>query len=209
MEPVSLFSCAYEYDDASLQNQSIKELITDLRSAFCKADFDRVEHVLVAKETQLKAEIGKLQEKLEIERLHSMDGEDKLKKCKDQCENKGKKNELNDGEDDTIAELRIKNRKLEDEKQTWKRKFEELNEWVLRMEKSEEMFMNGDTHVGAADSSPPRNDRESGNTCLSIGEGDRRSSGTRSKDVLGASGVEIYHISCFSYMVYVACKNSE
>ncbi|XP_028752951.1 uncharacterized protein LOC114712585 [Neltuma alba] len=145
---------------------SVTELISILRTAYGTVDYDRVEEVLIDNETKLKAEIGVLREKLEMERLQRMDVEEQLKKYKEQFE-KGKKaeetyekllqavkkkNALVDG--NAITELGNKNRKLEDEKgkaeskmESWKRKCEELNERLLMLEKGAKSSTNGYTHV--------------------------------------------------------------
>ena len=63
----------------NLKEMSISELFSVLR-----ADFDRVEGVLVARDSKLKAEIGPLQEKIEVERLMRLHAEQELKKKEEQ-----------------------------------------------------------------------------------------------------------------------------
>ncbi|KAF7831302.1 cytochrome P450 71D10 [Senna tora] len=213
MEPIPSSSSLAPWDGfedlRSLMQLSISELITVLRNAFRPADFDHVEEALVAKETKLNAEIGALEERLDIERLDRMGVEEKFRM----------KNGMDDG---VIAELKIRNRELEEEKrraeraaESWKGKFEELNERVLRLESAEKLFMKGKTSVGAGRNTElegrggheacvkvkeeketngvdvrgreSRNARESVNTHLSVGEGTRESPVTLNKDVLGAS----------------------
>ena len=170
MEPVSALTCNSDGDEDKkcLMALSVTELISILRTAYLTADFDRVEEVLVDKESKLKSDIRVLSEKLEMERLERMNVEEKLKKYKEQFE-KGKKAEeryekllqavkknsdLGDG--NTVTELRNKNRKLEDEKrraesetESWKRKCEELNERFLTVEKGAKSSLNGYVEIRA------------------------------------------------------------
>ncbi|KAK4278325.1 hypothetical protein QN277_016186 [Acacia crassicarpa] len=170
MEPVSGLTPNSDGDEDKkcLMALSVTELISILRTAYRTVDFDRVEEVLVDKESKLKSDIGVLSEKLKMERLERMNVEEKLKKYKEQFE-KGKKAEeryekllqavkknsdLGDG--NTVTELRNKNRKLEDEKrraesetESWKRKCEELNERLLTVEKGAKSSMNGYVEIRA------------------------------------------------------------
>ncbi|XP_054798404.1 uncharacterized protein LOC129303243 isoform X2 [Prosopis cineraria] len=169
MEPRSAPPLAFDGngDREYLMGLSITDLISNLRTAFRMADYDHVEEVLVEKEAKLKAEIKALTEKLELETLVRMNVEDELKKCKEQCEERKnaeeryerllesvKKNNDLDLEN-TVAELRIKNAKLEAENrraesvvESWKRKFEEFCERLLIVEKGTNSFVDGDTLVG-------------------------------------------------------------
>ncbi|XP_054798031.1 uncharacterized protein LOC129303053 isoform X1 [Prosopis cineraria] len=153
-------------DKKRLMALSITDLISILRTAYQTVDYDRVEDVLIAKETKLKTEIGVLSGQLEMERSERMNVEEQLKAYKEQCE-KGKKaeeryerlleavkknNSLDDG--NSITELRMMNRKLEDENcraeseaESWKRKCEELNRRLLMVEKGARSFVNEDTRV--------------------------------------------------------------
>ena len=108
----------------NLKQMSISELVQVLRVAWQIEDFDRVEEVLVAREANLRAEIGPLQEKVELERLIRLKAEEELKKREERCE-KGKraqesyetllkevkKSGLHDK--NTIGNLRNKNKELE------------------------------------------------------------------------------------------------
>ncbi|XP_054797515.1 uncharacterized protein LOC129302626 [Prosopis cineraria] len=184
---------AGDEDKNSLMALSITELISILRTAYRTVDFDRVEEVLVSKETNLRAEIGVLSEKLEKERLERIDVEGQLKKYKEQCE-RGEKaeeryekllqavkkgNVLDGG--NTTAELRNKIRKLEDEKRraesevkSWKRKCEKLNGRLLTAEKAAKSFMDGHTQVelrgNAEDSSGVRRNTDPGVSTEAIDE---------------------------------------
>ncbi|XP_028752952.1 uncharacterized protein LOC114712566 [Neltuma alba] len=151
-------------DKEYLMELSITELVSNLRTAFRMIDYDRVEEVLVEKENKLKAEIKVLTDRIELERLERMSVQDELRKCKEQCEIRQhaeeryeklleevkKNNGLNDG--NMIAELRIRNAELENEKrkadESWKKKIEELSERLLIVEKGANLFMNGETHLG-------------------------------------------------------------
>ncbi|KAK4278334.1 hypothetical protein QN277_016192 [Acacia crassicarpa] len=155
-------------DKKCLMALSVTELISILRTAYRTVDFDRVEEVLVDKESKLKSDNVVLSEKLEIERLERMNVEETLKKCKEQFE-KGKnaeeryekllqavKKNSDLGYGNTATELRNKNRKLEDEKrraesetESWKRKCEELNERLLTVENGGKSSMNGHVEIRA------------------------------------------------------------
>ncbi|KAL9316731.1 hypothetical protein ACSQ67_017732 [Phaseolus vulgaris] len=105
---------------------SISELVSVLRVAFQMKDFDEVEEEFVNREAKLRAEIGPLKEKIELERLNSIEAEERLKMREEQCE-KGKRAQENyeqllkevkkSGlvENITIEELRTKNIALESE----------------------------------------------------------------------------------------------
>ncbi|KAK8467197.1 hypothetical protein PHAVU_008G277142 [Phaseolus vulgaris] len=104
----------------SYDEMSISELVSVLRVAFQMKDFDEVEEELVNREAKLRAELGSLKEKIELERLNSIEAEERLKMREEQCE-KGKRAQENyeqllkevkkSGlvENITIEELRTKN----------------------------------------------------------------------------------------------------
>ena len=103
----------------NLKEMNISELFSVLR-----ADFDRAEEVLVARDAKLKAEIGPLQEKIEVERLMRLHAEQELKKKEEQYEklkmaqdsHEKLSNEVkNSGLQytNTIEELRNRNHELE------------------------------------------------------------------------------------------------
>jgi len=69
---------------------SISDLVSVLRVAYQTEDFDHVEQELVKREAKLRAEIGPLREKIELERLKSIEAEERLKSREEQCE-KGKR----------------------------------------------------------------------------------------------------------------------
>ncbi|XVF51362.1 hypothetical protein PTKIN_Ptkin04bG0179000 [Pterospermum kingtungense] len=80
-------------DDENIENWSISKLISSLKSTFLPKDFAKVEAVLAAREDKLKLEIATLKrlndsysDKLEVERLDKMGFENKLIKCKIECE---------------------------------------------------------------------------------------------------------------------------
>ncbi|XP_014503706.1 uncharacterized protein LOC106764020 isoform X2 [Vigna radiata var. radiata] len=105
---------------------SISELVSVLRSAFKIEDFDKIEQELVKREAKLRAEIGRLEEKIELERLQGIEFEERLKIREEQCE-RGKRAQENyeqllkevktNGwiEKHAIEELRKKNVALERE----------------------------------------------------------------------------------------------
>ncbi|KAK7371931.1 hypothetical protein VNO80_05298 [Phaseolus coccineus] len=113
-------------DKKSYDEMSISELVSVLRVAFQMKDFDEVEEELVNREAKLRAEIGSLREKIELERLNSIEAEERLKMREEQCE-KGKRAQENyeqllkevkkSGmvEKITVEELRTKNVALERE----------------------------------------------------------------------------------------------
>ncbi|XP_047169328.1 uncharacterized protein LOC124837899 [Vigna umbellata] len=65
---------------------SISQLVSVLRIAFKIEDFDKIEQELVKREAKLRAEIGRLQEKIELERLQGIEFEERLKIREEQCE---------------------------------------------------------------------------------------------------------------------------
>ena len=69
---------------------SISDLVSVLRVAYQTEDFDKVEEELVKREAKLRAEIGPLREKIELERLRSIEAEGRLKSREEECE-KGKR----------------------------------------------------------------------------------------------------------------------
>ncbi|BAT80616.1 hypothetical protein VIGAN_03020800 [Vigna angularis var. angularis] len=105
---------------------SISDLVTVLRTAYKTEDFDKIEQELVKREAKLRAEIGPLREKVELERLERIEVEERLKIREEQCE-KGKRaqdnyeqllKEVKTGglvEKHAIEELRKKNVALESE----------------------------------------------------------------------------------------------
>ncbi|KAI4316035.1 hypothetical protein L6164_024053 [Bauhinia variegata] len=72
--------------EGNLENMSISELITGLRTAFVMEDFDLVEKALTKKETNLKSENEALLRQLELEKLEILRLESELKYYKEQCE---------------------------------------------------------------------------------------------------------------------------
>ncbi|OIW04254.1 hypothetical protein TanjilG_00814 [Lupinus angustifolius] len=77
------FSSTYK---ANLDDNSVSELVSILRTAFRFDEFDSVEKVLVARDASLKAEIASLQVKIELERLNKIRAEEELKKKEEQCQ---------------------------------------------------------------------------------------------------------------------------
>ncbi|KAK7371935.1 hypothetical protein VNO80_05302 [Phaseolus coccineus] len=125
-EPGSSPRSISTFNKKSYNEMSISELVSVLRVAFQMKDFDEVEEELVNREAKLRAEIGPLREKIELERLNSIEAEERLKMREEQCE-KGKRAQENyeqllkevkkSGlvEKITIEELRTKNVALESE----------------------------------------------------------------------------------------------
>ena len=126
----------------NLNEMSIPELVSVLR-----ADLDRVEGVLVARDSKHKAEIWPLQEKIEVETLMRLRAEEKLKKREEHYQKlkmaqesyealskEGKKSGLPDM--NTTEELRNKNRELELENlklMEWKRKWVDDNNGIAEL----------------------------------------------------------------------------
>ncbi|KAE9596395.1 hypothetical protein Lal_00048633 [Lupinus albus] len=83
LPPPPGFSSTYK---ANLDDNSVSELVSVLRTAFRFDEFDSVEKVLVARDASLKAEIASLQVKIELERLNKIRAEEELKKKEGQCQ---------------------------------------------------------------------------------------------------------------------------
>lgn len=114
---------------ASRKNKSIPELISTLRTAFRTEDFDRVEEILMGKETEMKREMEK---ERDFHRIEKVKLETELKKTKQNYEKlleKVKKGVVDDTT--TIDELRKKNSELEAAKNGAE---EELHWWMSRYE---------------------------------------------------------------------------
>ncbi|KOM46436.1 hypothetical protein LR48_Vigan07g014000 [Vigna angularis] len=73
---------------------SISDLVTVLRTAYKTEDFDKIEQELVKREAKLRAEIGPLREKIELERLERIEVEERLKIREEQYK-KGKRAQNN------------------------------------------------------------------------------------------------------------------
>ncbi|XP_058742850.1 protein MAIN-LIKE 1-like [Vicia villosa] len=112
-------------DHLDLEDMSIQELVSVLRTAFLTEDFDRVEEVLVRRDKRLQTEILRLQEMVELEKLTRFQAEEDLRNREELCE-KGKraqnnyekllkevKKNTNLADRDIIGELRKKNNELE------------------------------------------------------------------------------------------------
>ncbi|KAK7276937.1 hypothetical protein RIF29_18086 [Crotalaria pallida] len=111
-----------------LDDMSVSEIVSILRSAFLVEQFDSVEKVLIARDAEFKAEIASLQEKVKVERMNRLQAEENLKKKELLCdkgkraqvcyENLLKEVKMNGLVNSTIAsikELRDKNCELETE----------------------------------------------------------------------------------------------
>ncbi|KAI9071366.1 hypothetical protein K1719_046666 [Acacia pycnantha] len=135
MEPESAIPPALDDNgDKELSMKlSISELISNLRTAFRKADYDHVEEVLVSKETKLKNKIKILTDKLELERMEKMSVQDELRK---QCKMRKDAKERYD----KLLEALKKDNDLDDEKhragEFWKKNFEVLKERLKILEKA-------------------------------------------------------------------------
>ncbi|CAL5190739.1 unnamed protein product [Lathyrus oleraceus] len=112
-------------DNRSLEDMSIQDLVSMLRTAFLAQDFDNVEEVLVNRDKRLQTSILRLQEMVDLEKLTRFQAEEDLRSREEVCE-KGeisqsnyekllkevKKNtSLTDRE--TIGELRKNNKELD------------------------------------------------------------------------------------------------
>ncbi|XP_014504078.1 filament-like plant protein 2 isoform X2 [Vigna radiata var. radiata] len=93
-EPGSLPMFIPTTDKKEYCEMSISELVSVLRIAFKIEDFDKIEQELVQREAKLRAEIGRLQEKIELERLQGIEFEERLKIREEQCE-RGKRAQEN------------------------------------------------------------------------------------------------------------------
>jgi hypothetical protein len=69
-----------------MEDMSIQELVSVLRTAFMTEDFDRVEKVLVSKYNRLQTKIIDLQEKLELEKLTRFQAEEDCERHKNNYE---------------------------------------------------------------------------------------------------------------------------
>ncbi|WVY90772.1 hypothetical protein V8G54_036286 [Vigna mungo] len=126
IESGSLLNFTPNANEKELGEMSISELVTVLRIAYKIEDFDKIEQELVKREAKLRAEIGPLEEKIELERLKRIEVEERLRIREEQCE-KGKRaqdnyeqllKEVKTGglvEKHAIEELRKKNVALERE----------------------------------------------------------------------------------------------
>lgn len=146
MEPkfAAPFALDVNGDKIVLMRLSVKQLISNIRTAFRMSDFDNVERVLEEQQSMLRAEIKELREKLDLEKLERMSVEDRYKERLEKCERlleSVRKNMELDCEN-TIAEVRMKNVELEDAKrraelemESWKVRCEELKEQLLMVGK--------------------------------------------------------------------------
>lgn len=89
IEAHSVSAALSSIDDEDLENRSISELVSVLRTAFRGKDFDRVEEILVAKEVKMRKEIENknkeyelLQSKYEFLRLDNLTHESMLEQGK-------------------------------------------------------------------------------------------------------------------------------
>jgi len=98
---------------------SISELVSVLHVAYKMQDFDEVEEELVNREAKLRAEIGPLQEKIELERLNTIEAEEKLEILKIR-----------------VAELRARIRVLKEEKVGDKSALDSLNMQNIELEEA-------------------------------------------------------------------------
>ncbi|XP_052736741.1 uncharacterized protein LOC128197923 isoform X1 [Vigna angularis] len=85
-EPDSLSRVIPTTNKKEYCEMSISQLVSVLRIAFKIEDFDKIEQELVKREAKLRAEIGRLQEKIELERLQGIECEERLKIREEQCE---------------------------------------------------------------------------------------------------------------------------
>jgi len=111
-------------DHRNLEDMSIQQLVSVLRTAFRTEQFDRVEEILVSRYERLQTEILHLQEKFDLEILMRFQTEEDLRKREQLCE-RGKRAQSNYEtlleevkktslvEGDIIGKLRKKNNELE------------------------------------------------------------------------------------------------
>ncbi|KAK7820263.1 hypothetical protein CFP56_038997 [Quercus suber] len=153
--PVPAFALDSNGDCTNPKNQSISELVSKLRTAYRSKDFDRVEEVLVARETKLKREFENekkqnalLTEKFQMENLDRIYLEDELENQKKALEaaleRERKAEEAKNSKQDVknvvgvlrrrICELECENVKAKGEVDLWKKRFEELGIRVSKLE---------------------------------------------------------------------------
>ncbi|RHN57974.1 hypothetical protein MtrunA17_Chr5g0446171 [Medicago truncatula] len=81
-------------DHRNLEDMSIHELVSVLRTSFLTEDFDNVEEVLVTRDKKLQTKILHLQEKFEMEKLTRFQVEEDVRKREELCE-RGKRAQQN------------------------------------------------------------------------------------------------------------------
>ena len=81
-------------DHRNLEDMSIQQLVSVLRTAFRTEQFDRVEEILVSRYERLQTEILHLQEKFDLEILMRFQTEEDLRKREQLCE-RGKRAQSN------------------------------------------------------------------------------------------------------------------
>ncbi|KAK7276938.1 hypothetical protein RIF29_18087 [Crotalaria pallida] len=123
--PQPVFTSSFS-NHANLDDMSVPQLVSRMRTASRRDEFDSLEKVLVAKDAKLKDEVTSLQVKYEMERLNKLQAEEEMKKKDEECQ-KGKRakelyqkllKEVKESElvnMETIKELRDKNIGLLDE----------------------------------------------------------------------------------------------
>ncbi|KAI5432811.1 hypothetical protein KIW84_020210 [Lathyrus oleraceus] len=112
-------------DHRNLEDMSIQDLVSVLRTAFLTQDFDNVEDVLVNRDKRLQTDILRLQEMVDLEKLTRFQAEEDLRNREELCE-RGKRAQNNYekllkevkkntilADRETIGELRKKNKELE------------------------------------------------------------------------------------------------
>ncbi|KOM46430.1 hypothetical protein LR48_Vigan07g013400 [Vigna angularis] len=93
-EPGSLQSSISTTSQKHYSEMSISELVSLLRVVYQVEDFDKIEEELKYREDKVKVDIGSLREKLDLERLNSIEIEKRLKIREEQCK-KGKQAQEN------------------------------------------------------------------------------------------------------------------
>ncbi|WVY90774.1 hypothetical protein V8G54_036288 [Vigna mungo] len=94
IEPGSLQSSNSTTSQKHYSEMSISELVARLRVVYQVEDFDRIEEELKNREDKVRVEIGSLQEKLDLEKINSIEIEKRLKIREEQCR-KGKQAQEN------------------------------------------------------------------------------------------------------------------
>ncbi|XP_058742842.1 uncharacterized protein LOC131615702 [Vicia villosa] len=81
-------------DNMNLEDMTIQDLVSVLRTAFLTEDFDSVEEVLVNRDKKLQTDILRLQEMVDLEKLTRLQAEEDLRNREQLCE-KGKRAQNN------------------------------------------------------------------------------------------------------------------
>jgi hypothetical protein len=139
-------------DDENSTNQSVSGLISTLRTAYRAKDFDRVEAILVVRETKLKREIENAKKENALVKGARDVAQEKERRAEERYEKlleEAKKGQQE--EKSVLFELRRKNcelecakEKAESEAELWKRRFVELK--IKKLEEDAAMLVNAEAN---------------------------------------------------------------